>query len=178
MIIPMAAFDYMKTRKKLWIKALVAFIPALVVGLVMRFAIPNNTIVISDVFSDFVNVQINTIAILISFSIAIITILVTADNTNIARLKGKPSTDCKPLKGKPLSLFQVLLSNITYNVFVEVLYLGILIVLFFTRLYVSDDVCKILIAICVFFITHILHVLLESVGQMYLTFWKQEDNNT
>jgi len=175
MIISVAAFDYLKTRKKLWLKALVAFIPALAAGLVMRFATPNSAIVISDVFSDFVNVQINTVAILISFSIAIITILVTADNSNITRLKEKHSTDCKPLKGKPLSLFQVLLSNITYNVLAEVLYLGILIVLVFVRLYISDDVCKDLMAVCVFFVTHILHVLLESVGQMYLTFWKHEE---
>ncbi len=177
MIITTAAFDYLKTRKKLWFKALVAVVPALTAWLLMRFATPiSTTIVISDVFSDFVNVQISAAAILISFSIAIITILVSADNANITRLKERHSTDCKPLKSKPLSLFQILLSNITYNVLVEVLYLGLLIVLVFVRLYVSDAVCKILMAVCVFFVAHILHILLESVGQMYLTFWKHEDS--
>lgn len=187
----MSASDYLKTRKNLWLKALVAVVPALAAGLILNFVTPggapapgtttagaattSNAINISEVFSNFVNVQISAVAILISFSIAIITILVSADNANITRLKEKSSTDCKPLRGKPLSLFQVLLSNITYNVLVEVLYLGILIAFIFARLYISDDVCKILMAVCVFFVTHILHVLLESVGQMYLTFWKHEE---
>lgn len=191
MIIPMSAVDYLKTRKNLWFKILVALIPALASGLILCRATtgatatgtaPTGSNVVSistinffDVFSDFVNVQISAVAILISFSIAIITILITADNTNINRLKETNSKDCKPLRGKPISLFQVLLSNITYNVLVEVLYLGILIALLFVRLYASDGVCKILMAICVFFVTHILHILLESVGQMYLTFWKHED---
>lgn len=176
MLIPIAAFDYLKTRKRLWLKALVALVPALVAGLLLRYAAPNNTVAISDVFSDFVNAQISAVAILISFSIAIITILVSADNVNMNRLKDTPSKDCKPLNGIPLSLFQVLLSNISYNVFVEVLYLGILIALVFVRLYVSEYVCKSLMAVCAFFIVHILHVLLESVGQMYLTFWKHKDD--
>lgn len=176
MLIPVAAFDYLKTRKRLWFKCIVAFIPALAVGLVLRHVIPNATPIIADVFSDFVNIQISAIAILISFSIAIITIIVSADNANINRLKEKHSKDCKPLNGNPLSLFQVLLSNISYNVLIEVFYLGFLIVLVFARLYVTDDVCITLMAICVFFVVHILHVLLESVGQMYLTFWKHEDD--
>lgn len=177
-LIPTAAFDYLKTRKQLWLKAVVALAPALVVGLILHYITPNSNIILIDVFNDFVNVQISTIAILISFSIAIITILVSADNANINRLKEKHSKDCKPLNGNPISLFQVLLSNISYNVLIEVLYLGILIALVFVRLYISDDVCRILMAICIFFVVHILHVLLESVGQMYLTFWKHEDDNT
>lgn len=176
-MIPTAAIDYLKTRKRLWLKALIAFVPALATGLVLCLATPKNTLVISDVFSDFVNVQISAVAILISFSIAIITILVSADNANISRLKEKHSKDCKPLNRTPLSLFQVLLSNISYNVLIEVLYLGILIALIFVRLYIADVGCKILMAICIFFVVHILHILLESVGQMYLTFWKHEDDS-
>lgn len=172
-----SATDYLVTRKNLWIKVLVALIPALTVGLILYVATPNNAINITDVFGEFLVAQISAVAILISFSVAIITILVTADNPNITHLKEKYSTDCKPLRGKPLNLFQVLLSNITYNVVVEAMYLGVLIILTFVRLYVSDDVCKTLMAICIFFIVHILHNLLESVGQMYLTFWKHEDSN-
>ena len=71
--------------------------------------------------------------------------------------------------------FQVLLSNITYNVLIEVVYLGFLILCIFLQLYVSDGVFTWLMAACVFFIVHILHILLESVGQMYMTFWKYEE---
>ena len=173
LIFPMAAFDYLKTRTRLWLKVLIALIPSLGVFFVMHYATPKiaNT-TLTDVFANFVNVQISSIAILISFSIAIITILISADNANIRRLKTTDSTDCKPLDGNPLSLFQVLLSNIAYNVLAEVLYLSILITMVFARLYVSEDVDKILMAICVFFLVHVLYVLLETVGQMYLAFWK------
>lgn len=175
LIIPMAAFDYLKTRKNIWLKVLVAFVPAVVVGLSLFYIDFNEGVEIADIFKDYINVQISAIAILISFSIAIITILVSADNPNIKRLKEMHSTDCKPLNGKPLSLFQVLLSNITYNVLIEVTYLILLIFCIFLQLFIADNWYKVLMAISVFFIIHILHILLESVGQMYLTFWKYEE---
>lgn len=175
LIIPMAALDYLKTRKHIWLKMLIALVPAVVAGICLSFLKFKQGVIIADVFKDFVNVQISAIAILISFSIAIITILVSADNPNIKKLKEKHSEDCKPLNGKKINLFQVLLSNITYNVLVEVVYLIILIFYIFLQLFVPDECYKILMAISVFFIIHILHILLESVGQMYLTFWKHEE---
>ena len=175
-LIMAAAFDYYKTRKKLWLKFLIAIIPALMVGFILNCMDFKPSVNFGEIFEGFVNVQISAVAILISFSIAIITILVSADSTNIKKLKERNSRECKEIqKGKPLNLFQVLLSNITYSVLVAVMYLGFLILCIFLRLYVCADVYKWLMAICVFFIIHILHVLLESVGQMYYTFWKHEE---
>jgi len=184
-LITAAALDYFKTRKRLWLKLLTASVPAIAVGVALRYIAFKQTVDIngnpvavdiSGMFKDFVNVQISAVAILISFSIAIITILVSADNPNIKRLKEKHSTECKTLRNKqPLNLFQVLLSNITYNVLIEVVYLGFLILCIFLQLYVGEAIFKWLMAVCVFFIIHILHILLESVGQMYLTFWKHEE---
>lgn len=174
LIIPMAALDYLKTRKHIWLKMLIALIPAVTVGVCLGSLKFKQGVIIGDVFKDFVNVQISAIAILISFSIAIITILVSADNPNIKKLKERQSEDCKPLNGEKLNLFQVLLSNITYNVLIEVIYLIVLIFYIFLRLYVPENWYKILMAISIFCIIHILHILLESVGQMYLTFWKHE----
>lgn len=175
LIIPTAAVDYLKTRKRIWLKIIIALVPAIATGLALGLIDFRVDVIIADVFRGFVNVQISAIAILISFSIAIITILVSADNPNIKRLKEQESTDCKPLDGKKLNLFQVLLSNITYGVLVEVSYLVILIFFIFLQLFVCDEWYKILMAISVFFLIHILHILLESVGQMYLTFWKREE---
>jgi hypothetical protein len=184
-----SAFDYYKTRKKLWLKFLIASIPASIVGIaliyidfIQRIDAGGNiiTVNVGELFKGFVNVQISAVAILISFSIAIITILVSADNPNVKKLKDTDSTGCKKLSnGETLNLFQVLLSNITYNVLVAVIYLGFLIACVFLQLFVGDVTAKWLMAICVFFIVHVLHILLESVGQMYLTFWKYEgDNNS
>jgi len=171
-----AAFDYYKTRKKLWLKFIIAIIPALAIGFILNCVKYKQSVYFGEVFEGFVNIQISAVAILISFSIAIITILVSADNPNIKKLKETNSKECKPLRnGQVLNLFQVLLSNITYTVLVLVAYLGFLIVCIFLRLYVCEEVYKWLMAICVFFIIHILHILLESVGQMYMTFWKHEE---
>ena len=110
---------------------------------------------------------------LISFSIAIITILVSADNTNIQCLKETKSnkTQYKPVNGKQLSLFQILLSNITYNVIVEIIYLVGLIAISLIKNILPIVSLKFIVSICLFIILHILFVLLESVSQMYLTFW-------
>lgn len=176
-----AGEDYFCTRKKLWMKFLIPTAASAVVIFVLFKLIPDcpttapNSVNISEVFKDFVNVQIGAIAILISFSIAIMTILVTAENDNMKALKKTESTECKKLNGYSLNLFQVLLSNITYNILIEVIYLILLIAFIFVQLFVSGTVIKVLIGVSVFFIIHILLTLLESVGQMYLTFWKNHE---
>jgi hypothetical protein len=122
-IILLPVLDYFKTRKRIPKKLLVSLIPALLVLTYSLLFDARRGIDIAEVFANFVNVQISAVAIFISFSIAIITILVSADSENIKRLKGYEAKgkDYKSLKGKPLTLFQVLLSNITYNVLVEIL---------------------------------------------------------
>ena len=172
MLLPVC--DYFKTRKRIPQKILVSLIPALLVLAYSLFFNVRQGIDIAEVFANFVNVQISAVAIFISFSIAIITILVSADNANINRLKEQEAgdKDYKLLKGKRLTLFQVLLSNITYNVLIEIIYLVILIGYIFLQLVLPIGALKYLSAISVFFIAHILHILVESVVQMYLTFWK------
>lgn len=179
MIFFLPIFDYIKTRKNLAQKFLVALIPALAIIIYALFFNVRGGIDISEVFTNFVSVQINAVAILISFSIAIITILVSADNDNVRRLKEQEVNEgsYKPLEGKPLTLFQVLLSNITYNVFIEIVYLAILIGFIFLQTVLPVEAIKYLTGISIFFIIHILHVLLESVVQMYLTFWKDKSKS-
>ena len=48
---------------------------------------------IETVFSNFVGIQISGIATLVSFLLAIITILVSSDNENIRKLKSKKSNE-------------------------------------------------------------------------------------
>lgn len=166
--------DYFQSRKHIWLKLLIPFligIFSLVGAFVFDFGDTND---ITTLFSEFVNVQINIVAILISFSVAIITILVSADNKNIEQLRDTESKDCKPINGKALSLFQVLLSNIAYNVIVEIIYLILLIAVVLIKALLPMALLKYIIAVYVFFIMHILFVLFESVAQMYLTFWNKK----
>lgn len=109
--------DYYQSRKRIWVKYLIPVVLGLLaLAGALIFNIGNEE-TIRSTFSEFVNVQINVVAILVSFSVAIISILVTADNANTKSLKEEmaDSTQYKPVGGKQLSLFQILLSNIAYN---------------------------------------------------------------
>ena len=162
--------DYYQSRKRIWIKYLIPVVLGLLaLAGALIFNIGNEE-TIRSTFSEFVNVQINVVSILVS----IISILVTADNANIKSLKEEmaDSTQYKPVGGKQLSLFQILLSNIAYNVIVEIIYLVILIGIALIRPIIPLQALKYVAAVCIFAIMHILGVLLESVAQMYLTFWR------
>lgn len=166
--------DYYQSRKRIWVKYLIPVVLGLLaLAGALIFNIGNEE-TIRSTFSEFVNVQINVVAILVSFSVAIISILVTADNANIKSLKKEmaDSTQYKPVGGKQLSLFQILLSNIAYNVIVEIIYLVILIGIALIRPIIPLQALQYVAAVCIFAIMHILGVLLESVAQMYLTFWR------
>ncbi len=165
--------DYFISRKKVFIKFLLPMIIALIallLAMIFNFGDSEKVIL---TFSGFIDTQINIVAILISFSVAIITILVSADNKNIQCLKETDSNkkQYKPVDGKQLSLFQILLSNIAYNVIVEIIYLVVLIAISLLRSFLPIETLKYITAVCIFIILHILFVLLESVAQMYLTFW-------
>lgn len=165
--------DYFISRKKVFIKFLVPMIIALIALLLAMFFNLGNSEKVILTFSSFIDTQINIVAILISFSVAIITILVSADNKNIQCLKETESNkkQYKPVNGQQLSLFQILLSNIAYNVIIEIIYLVILITISLVQNIFSVTLLKYITTICIFIILHILLVLLESIAQMYLTFW-------
>lgn len=165
--------DYFMSRKRVFIKFLVPMLIAVTALLLAIFFNIGNSEKVVLTFSEFIATQINIVAILISFSVAIITILVSADNKNIQCLKETESNknQYKPVNGKQLSLFQILLSNIAYNVIIEIIYLvGLITISLIENLFPIVSL-KYLTAICIFIILHILLVLLESVAQMYLTFW-------
>lgn len=168
--------DYFTSRKRILIKFLIPIIVALTALLFAIFFNIGNAEKVISTFSGFIDTQINIVAILISFSVAIITILVSADNKNIQCLKETESNNkqYKPINGKQLSLFQILLSNIAYNVIIEIIYMIILIAISLIRFIFPIASLKYVTAICLFIILHILLVLLESVAQMYLTFWAKK----
>lgn len=165
--------DYFMSRKRVFIKFLIPMLIAVTALLLAIFFNIGNSEKVALTFSGFIATQINIVAILISFSVAIITILVSADNKNIQCLKETESNknQYKPVNGKRLSLFQILLSNIAYNVIIEIIYLVGLITISLIENLLPIVSLKYLTAICIFIILHILLVLLESVAQMYLTFW-------
>ena len=168
--------DYFLSRK--WVISkftmpLIAAVVSLIIALTVNVGDSEKII---SIFTSFVEVQISVVAILSSFSVAIITFMVSADNPNLQSLKKTPSSEkhYKPVNKKQLSLFQILLSSIAYNVVVEISYLIGLISLSLIQAALPTAYLKYIVALCIFFIVHILLVLLESVSQMYLTFWNSK----
>lgn len=111
--------DYFVSRKRVFIKFLVPMLIAVAALLLTIFFNIGNSEKVVLTFSGFIDTQINIVAILISFSVAIITILVSADNKNIQCLKEKESNknQYKPVNGQQLSLFQILLSPVNAAVY-------------------------------------------------------------
>ena len=162
--------DYIKSRKHLFIKFVFPMVVAAIALAITLFFNFGDSEKLNSIFSEFISTQINIIAILISFSIAIITILVSADNRNIQELKKTLSNekDYNSVNGKQLSLFQILLSNIAYNIICETVYLIFLIAVALTKSIFPIQLLKYVSAICIFIILHILLVLLESVALLAL----------
>ena len=179
-------WDYIYTNKKSWKKILYPIIITLIALFCALLFNMKKSIDLSSYFSQFIDSQISIIAILISFSIAIITILVTTDNSNIQLLKRKKAKDknFRPIKRKnktieKLSLFQVLLSNVTYGALIQIIYLILLLVESFVCNVIEIIYLKYMCCINIFFVLHILFILYEAVVNIYFTFWKEpkKDDN-
>ena len=175
LIVIQPLIDYWRTRRN--VISILAF-PLLLAELALWYALLFDTKTSTDLleeFKSFINIQINVVAILISFSVAIIAILISSDSECIRKLRELKTIDTKRYRcidnNEKLSLFQIILSNIAYNIIIEVFYLVILIVQVFLKLIIGIYWVKYLVALDIFFIIHILIILLISVSQMYLTFW-------
>ncbi len=175
LIVILPLIDYWRTRRN--VIAILAF-PLLLAELALWYALLFDTRTSTDLleeFESFINIQINVVAILISFSVAIIAILISSDSECIRKLRELKTIDTERYRciddNEKLSLFQIILSNIAYNIIIEVFYLVILIIQVFLKLIIGIYWLKYLVALDIFFIIHILIILLISVSQMYLTFW-------
>ena len=72
--------DYYQSRKRIWVKYLIPVVLGLLaLAGALIFNIGNEE-TIRSTFSEFVNVQINVVAILVSFSVAIISIITVRRN--------------------------------------------------------------------------------------------------
>lgn len=120
-------YDYYKYMDKIWVGMLISGLIALVLTLIVILS--RDKIYLPKLFQSFIDIQINSIAILLSFSIAVITVLVTSDSNNIIQLR-KENVDTNKSKRNDIeiTLFNLLMINITYNIVVEVFYFLFLII--------------------------------------------------
>ncbi|MDK2585005.1 hypothetical protein QOZ83_03955 [Romboutsia sedimentorum] len=120
--------------------------------------------------NDFINTTITVITLLITFSMAYLTILVTGDNSNIKDLKSTVSE--RKIKNKQIVLYQVMLINISYTTVVEIAFLVIIFFQKFLLQVVSKNFIHIILMIDLMVLTHILLLLLQIIINIYFSFWK------
>ena len=164
--VPLPICDFWQTRRR---PLNILAIPVWILAAFVWY----DCILTKELFSSFLSTQINIIAILLSFSTASVAIIVSSDNVIINTLRLTPTKDDKKYReigGKKLSLFQILLSNITYNIEIEVIYLALLIAQSLCQIE-SQQVIKYIMAADIFCIAHILCILMTTITQLYLTFW-------
>ncbi|WP_412601819.1 hypothetical protein [Monoglobus pectinilyticus] len=104
-------YDYYKYMDKIWVGMLISGLIALVLTLIVILS--RDKIYLPKLFQSFIDIQINSIAILLSFSIAVITVLVTSDSNNIIQLR-KENVDTNKSKRNDIeiTLFNLLMINI------------------------------------------------------------------
>lgn len=156
-------FDYFRTLKKriVLFEWGIPFVFSILIFLAVR--INNST-------SCFLNYRDNIIAlfgVLIGFSITIITLLITSNNTNIDNLKSKLTE--YNLGTKKLTLFELLIMNFTYLIITQIFL--IMANLFFpviNALFNFSFFSKILFfSIDALFITHVLLLNVRNVCDLY-----------
>ena len=179
-------FIYISTRKKYWIQCFVALLIALVFFCYFCFFDINKRYDIIDLFDNFIDSLISGISILLSFSIAVLTIFVTANNSNIEIVKSKKADQkYKKLKcnsdnneDATLNLYQVLLSSITYCILIQIIFLLILFFEMFLKTVVDIEALKAFVSINVFIMLLIFFALYEIVLNLFYTFWKTDYYNS
>lgn len=131
-----------------------------------------STFDIYDFANDFINTTITVITLLITFSMAYLTILITGDNKNIEDLKSKISE--RKIKDKHINLYQVMLINISYTTIVEIVFLVIIFSQKFLLQIISMHWIHILLMIDLIVLSHVLLLLLQIVVNIYFSFWKAD----
>lgn len=124
---------------------------------------------------DLINQLITMLTLFISFSMAYLSIIITSSSKNVDRLKESVSMDYQLKRSKKgCTLYQVIVCEITYSLAIEILFL---LLIFFQKfvMYLScDAIIKIVIAIDITLLVHVLLVMMITVKDIYYSFWKSE----
>lgn len=128
-------------------------------------------------FKSFKESTLNILGVLLGFSIAIITLIITTSNNNISTIK-VIQTKFQNKSNTQLSLFELILVNFTYTVTIEIFVIisSLLFPLLSHILYFSANLKLILYSFLVFFVIHILLITLRNITDLYLILTKKTNN--
>ena len=123
-----------------------------------------------DILSDFITV----LALFVSFTMGYLSIIITSSSPNILALKGAESKHCGK-DGMPYTLYQVITTQITYAVIIEIVLLLLCIIEKFVINYLPGILLKILCCIDISVFVHVIMVLMLVIQNIYLSFWKSDN---
>lgn len=124
-------------------------------------------------YAKFKESSINILGVLLGFSIAIITILVTGSGKNLNEIKKKKTSI--QIGGDEISLYDLILVNFSYSVIMEILLILSCLTLPILNkiIYFSTNTKLILYSIMVFIVLHILLLTLRNITDFYLIITKK-----
>lgn len=167
--------DFFRLKKR-WEKLLFILVP-IIFGVInyiyILFCIKNCNLnfKINDVFNDYLNLQINVMALFITFSMAYLTILVTSSSKNVDELKTRTSCIYE-LNKQPVFLYQIILTELTYSIIIEIILLALSFIQKLLLVICSKECIDIFFSIDVILLVHIILILLRNVKNIYFSFWK------
>ncbi len=158
-------FEYLKTTKS--IPLLVNLAVSIALSSAM-FYFPTN-IEFSDLMADFISQSVSVLALLVGFTLAMFSMLLTGSNPNIDAIKTS-ETEYR-LYGEQVSIYNLLLIRIVYVIIIEsILLLFNLLYPFFFNLY--SDFGKVFFAIDAFLLIHIILVNVNTTIDLYFVLTK------
>lgn len=114
------------------------------------------------------------LTLFVSFTMAYLSIIVSSCSKNIDNLKSTKSEKYYLKRKKDCTLYQVLVSEITYNLLIEILFLLVTIVEKFILCVSNPIACKIMLSVDITLFVHVLFIMMIIVKDIYFSFWKSE----
>lgn len=171
---PVIDFYLMRLKRKREIMFFLA-LPLLVGFCFILFTFYFNAkrqVIIDEFILDLLNQLITVLTLFISFSMAYLSVIISSSSKNIDEMKNTYSK-YYDINGASCTLFQVLMSDLTYTLIIEIIFLlGI----FFEKflMYMCTDLgLKIIITIDVAIMVHVLILMAIAVKNIYYSFWKR-----
>jgi hypothetical protein len=161
--------DYFRTikKKEVYFEWLVPFLASVLV--ISTFLVLGDS---DKAISKLRDILPNTLAILIGFTITSLTVLIASDNQNITRMK-TTLTDNRKIGSHTISLYQLLLINLVYVLFIQ---LFLLVFIFFVGFILHFFNIMLLVNLFLFFetftILQIIFLLIRTITNFYFVFYR------
>lgn len=174
-LLPFSDYNKLETSKEGIVKLIICIVISLSIEFVLFYykgILEASTLI--NYINDFISLEIDIIALLLSFSIAYLTMLISAEGQNIRRIKTYETKI--EIDGKKITLYQILLIQLTYTIYCEIVLLLLLLIHKLLILLFSIEINMLFLIADIIILINILYIIIKNVKNIYLSFWKNEIN--